>query len=454
MKRMLCLICAAALAMSFLACAAPAANDATTAEPAATALPAEEDESPAAETAAELNALIQQYQDSGDYENAYLTALKLTELEPENTDAYLAAADALLSLNAQNEQEMKRLLEEILANSPDSAEEVAGWLEDNGLEGAVELPFVHDYADESEINTVGNTAGNMTNTLMDGYWRGGFVTTQAGWIYFSRFMDDRYAIYKMRTDGSELQRVGEAHGYSLNVVGDWLYFIDPNNDNKPYRMRTDGSKLQELTDFSCSFLSVSGDWAYSDGFGEEGTLCKFRTDGSEQTALVDLPVISCCVYGDWVYFYKKSNEDGGLLRVRTDGTETQVIVSGIPQCFAISDDVVYYVDPDDPWEVMQCDLDGGNPKEAYRANDTITAMNVSGDTLIVAYGVSFDKDRFTLSSFIVTVDLPSVAVLNEWEAQTEPLCVGEGYLFYTEDTEGMRWHCVNLETGADIPMEE
>jgi len=391
--------------------------------------------------------------DDGDFENAYLAARELAELEPDNADAYLAAADALLALNEQNEQEMKRLLAEILANAPDSAQTVGEWMEQNGLEGVVELPFTPDYSDESEINTIGNTPGNMTNALKNGGWRGGFVTTQAGWIYFSRFTDDYGAIYKMRVDGSELQRVGEANGYSLNVVGDWLYFVNLFDESKPYRMRTDGSSMEKIVDFSCSFLSVAGDWAYSDGYGEEGALCRFGTDGSDQTPLTDFMVIDCCVYGDWVYFYRKSMEDGGLLRIRTDGSGMQTVVSGIPLCYTVSDDAVYYVNPNDPCSVMQCDMDGGNPKEIYRTGDVVTAMNVSGGTLIVAYGVSFDKDGLTLSNAIATVDLANGAVTDEWEAATEPLCVGEGCLFYTKDSEGMRWHCLNLETGEDIPME-
>ncbi len=302
--------------------------------------------------------------DAGDFENAYRAAYRITELEPDDAAAYLAAAGALLAQNEQNEQEMKRLLAQILTNSPDSAQLVGDWLSENGMEGAVELPFMHDYADESEINSVGNTTGNLTNALLDGVWRGGFVTTQAGWVYFSRFTDDGNAIYKMRSDGSALQRLGDAHGYSLNVVGDWLYFADPYDDCKPYRMRTDGSELEKLADFACSFLTVSGDWVYSDGFGEESTLCRFRTDGTDQTALTDFMVISCCVYGDWVYFCQK--QEGGLMRIRTDGSQMQPVITDIPLCYAISDDAIYYVNTNDRFCVMQCDLDVVDPKEIFR----------------------------------------------------------------------------------------
>lgn len=452
MKKILFIVCAGLLIVSLAASTSRIAGESALADSASDAVQTT-DAIPAVVTADELQALMRQYMGDGDFENAYLAANRLTELQPDNIDAYFMAADALLTLIEQNEQELTRLFVSGITNAPDSAPQFSKWLKDKGMEGVITLPFISDYTDASRINAVGNTAGNMTNALRDEVWRGGFVTTQAGWLYFSRFTEDCYSIYKMRTDGSENQRLGTVHGYSLNAVGDWLYFANPDDKYKPYRMRTDGSNPEKIADICSSFLSVSGDWAYSDGYGDNIALCRFRTDGSELTALTNYQVISCCVYGDWIYFCKKSMDDGGLLRMRTDGTETQIIVDAIPKNYAITGDTLYYINPNDSYSVMQCGLDGGNPTEVFRADDVVTAMNVSGTTLIVAYGISFDKDGLLLSNFISLVDLQGGKVLNSWEAHTEPLCVGEGCLFYTKDAEGMRWHCMNLETGEDIPME-
>jgi hypothetical protein len=69
---------------------------------------------------------------------------------------------------------------------------------------------------------------------------GGLVATQGDWVYFSR-IDENFALYKMRMDGSGLVRLGSNRGCSLSVLGDWIYFVDLDNGNMPYRMRTDGS---------------------------------------------------------------------------------------------------------------------------------------------------------------------------------------------------------------------
>ena len=401
-----------------------------------------------------LQALIAQYQQEKDFQRVYDAARKLTQLDPANADAYLAAASALLALNEQNEQEMKRILAEGLVNAPEGIDTITKWLTENGLEGAVELPFEPDYTSADQINTLGNTAGNISSILRAAYWRGGFVATQAGWIYYSRFTDDPAALYKMRVDGSGQMKFEGVHGYSLNVVGDWLYFINPDDGDKPYKMRTDGSNLQKLSDFVCSSMSVCGDWVYSDGYGENASYYRFRTDGSEQTPLCDYTVTLNFCDGKSGYVVKKSMEDGGLIRIPLDGSTPQRVLNAIPfMGFCMTQDFVYARDEADIWAVLQTDLDGSNAKQIFRANDQITALNVYEDKLIVAYGVYSDKDDNIVSREIAIVDLASGEIIRSWEAHTDPLCVGEGLLFYTEQDEGMRWHCVNIETGEELKME-
>ena len=454
MKKAMAAFAALVLFASGFACA-PAQNSAAPqATPTPTPLASPLSEIEQANSPDALKALIQQYQDAGNFQGVYDAARKLTQIDPTNTDAYLTAASALLALNEQNEQEMKRLLAEGLVNAPNDVKTFSDWLADNGLEGAVELPFQPDYTSTDQINTLGNTAGNITNTIRAAYWRGGFVATQAGWIYYSRFTDDPASLYKMRADGSGQTKFEGVHGYCLNIAGDWLYFINPDDGDKPYKMRTDGSNLQKLSDFACSSISVCGDWVYSDGYGENGSYYRFRTDVSEQTQLTDYTITLNYFDGTYGYVVKKSMEDGGLVRVSPDdGAQTRVR-DAIPfSGYCITNDSIYTRDENDPWQVQKTDLDGANAKQIFRANDQITTINVYEDKLIVAYGVYSDFDGNTISREIAIVDLASGEVIRSWTAHTDPLCVGEGLLFYTEQDEGMRWHCVNIDTGEEIKME-
>ncbi|HWP21901.1 MAG TPA: DUF5050 domain-containing protein [Candidatus Cryosericum sp.] len=453
-KKLLCLLFAAFLACSLFACA-PAAE--TPAEPAAnaeTAAHAASDPIEAAATADELNALIEQYQAASDFDGVYRAALKLTELEPDNAAAYLTAAGALLALNEQNEQEMKRILALGMTNAPDSADTISGWMNENGLGAALKAEFVPDYTDVSQINTEGTTPGNLTNAMKwDGSWVGGLVTSQAGWVYFSR-VDNDYALYKMRADGSELQALSNVRASSLNVVGDWLYFCNFDDNKCPYRMRTDGSGLEKLADFSCSFLSVAGDWVYCDGSTANGLcLSRFKTDGSEETVLFDGPIIFCCEYQGYVYFDIKSMDEGGFLRIRTDGTDKQQITPYMPMFYCIANDRIYFVDESNPNMVKSMNLDGSDVLDVFQSNDSVIALNISDKYLFLAKGVSFDNDGFTLSRAIQIVSLDTGEVVREWESSAEPLCVAEGLFFLTENQETMAWTCFDLNTFELIPVQ-
>ena len=452
-KKLLCLLCAAFLACSLFACV-PAAD--TSAEPAAsteTAAPVPGDPVEAATTADELNALIEQYQAAGDFDGVYRAALKLAELEPNNATAYLTAAGALLAVNEKNEQEMKRILALALTNAPESAETITSWQDENGL-GAASAGFVPDYTSAEQINTEGTTPGNLTNAMKrDGSWVGGLVTSQAGWVYFSR-VDKDYSLYKMRTDGSGLQALSNVRASSLNVVGDWLYFCNFDDNKCPYRMRTDGSGLEKLADFSCSFLSVEGDWIYCDGSNVDGLyLSRFKTDGSENTVLFEGPVILCCVYDGYVYFNIKSMDEGGFLRIGIDGTGKQQLLPDMLSFYCIANDRIYFVDKSNPTMVKSMNLDGSDVLDVFQSNDSVIALNISDKYLFLAKGVSFDNDGFTLSRAIQIVSLDTGEVVREWETATEPLCVAEGLFFLIENQETMAWTCIDLNTFELMPTK-
>ena len=444
-RRIFSLLCAVVLCCALFACA-PAADAAEPAASAETAAPSVSDPVEAAATADELNALIEQYQTAGDFDGVYRAALKLTELEPQNADAYLTAAGALLAINEQNELEMNRILALGLTNAPESAEVFTSWQDENGF-GATSTGFVPDYTSVDQINTEGTTPGNLTNAMKQNeFWVGGLVTSQAGWVYFSR-VDMDYALYKMRVDGSELQALSNVHASSINVVGDWLYFCNFDDSKCPYRMRTDGTGLEKLADFSCSFLSVEGDWIYCDASTEEYFhLSKLKTDGSEEMVLFDGAIIICCVYDGYVYFNIKSMDEGGFLRIGIDGTGKQQLLPDMLSFYCIANDRIYFVGADDPTMVKSMNLDGSDVLDVFQTDDTVIALNISDNYLLLAKGVSFNNDGFTLSKGVQIVSLDTGEVVRAWGTETEPLCAAEGLFFLIENQETMVWTCMNLDT--------
>jgi hypothetical protein len=450
-------VSAGALAVMFAAtasCAAPSASLAPptaapaflrteTPAPEPTPAPTTAQDAVAAASPDELRAMIERYKDEGDREMVYTAALRLTELDPADASAYTDAAEALLALSKANFDEINRLLALGCEKAKQDAGAIAAWAEHNQPDLSLKVPFVPDYAAADEINADGITAGNQTSAgKYGGEWHGGLLTWQGGWVYLAR-PDEKFAIYKMRADGSDYQRLGQDGGSSLNVVGDWLYYCNVNDGGKPYKMRTDGSMRTKICDDSCGFLSVSGDWVYYDS----DCLYKIRTDGSRRTKLNDKTTIFSCVAGGWVYYCVKSAE-GGLWRVPADGGKPQKVAKGFILNYCVADGWVYYADANKPNGVQRVRADGTGNEMLFPLDAPVTALNVAGGVLSFSFGVSHEEDGFTVGQEIVTHDLATLSKQLHIEADTEPLCTGpDGWVYFLKYGEGMKWYAMD-KTGA------
>lgn len=449
MKKIVYVFAALALMLIPAACSAPAAEDITTPSQtiAATPAPLSETEMIAAASVDELGVMIGQYKAEENYEMVYAAALRLTELDPSEADAYVIAADALLKMSGADVDEINRLLA-LGTEKAEDTQPLTAWAEQNQPAFSITIPFSPDYTSAGEINTSGVTTGNQTNAAKyNGNWRGGLLTWQGNWVYLSR-PDEDFAICKMRTDGSEYQRVGDACGSSLNVIGDWMYFINTADGDKPYKMRTDGSMMSKLTDDCCAFLSVSGDWMYYDNGSDSGCLYKTRLDGSESVKLSSGTAIFTCVADGWVYYCEKSM-DGGLSRVSVEGGEPQHVASGFIVNYCVVGEWLYYINANDPYGIRRVHTDGISDEEMFRSDFPITTFNVANDTLFIAFGAGYEEDGFHISQEIVTLDLATLTKRDHVEgADTEPLCIGpEGQLYFLKFSDGLAWYTMD-ESGA------
>jgi hypothetical protein len=397
----------------------------------------------AAASADELRAMIEQYRTEGETELLYAAALRLTQLEPTDTDAYTAAAAALLAMARADVEQANTLIQQGAENA--DAQVIVQWAESNPVDFMIEPPFAPDYTTEGEINTEGITAGNMTNAFKqnDG-WYGGLLTSQGDWVYLS-LMDGDLAICKMRADGSEYQRVGDASGTCLNVVGDWLYYINNSDGSKPYKIRTDGSMKTKINDDDSLFLSVSGEWMYYSNYSDGGCLYKVKTDGSESAKLTDEMVIFPCVAGDWVYYCEKKLENGGFCRVSVDGGKPQTVVSASLRNYCVEGGWVYYNSEDTIWRVH---ADGSGEEVFYQCDETITAFNIAAGMLYLSAGLKVENDGYVIGNRIISIDMESMEAKQQIDFNTEPVCIGpDGWIYFMDDNEGLAWYSMNPESG-------
>jgi hypothetical protein len=438
-KKFLCLLCVALLACSLFACA-PATEPAVPAASAEPAAPAPSDPIEAAATAEALRELIAQYQSESDYEMVYKAAMRLIELEPSDTDAYTSAMNALAIMASSNYEQINELLAQGVESAQD-ARALTEWANNNQPDDSIELPFLPDYESEEEINTAGITCGNLINDCykLDICWEVGLLTSQGSWIYFTR-PDESFAIYKMRTNGSEYQRIGETYGNCINVVGDWIYFRDTSGEYRELcKMRTDGSEYTKLLDGYIDYISVSDDWIYYGNGNENFRFYKVRTDGSESTALTEVQALYTCVFGDWAYYCP--TDGSGFFRTSIDGSETEKLSAWHITLYCMADGWIYYLNNDDNYSIRRMRLDGSEDEEVFQYDKGIATMNIAGDTILFSVNNDGNDGR------IIAVDMDSFEILQTFEQTTDAIYVDDNGNAYFIDYNDMTWCRIDLGSG-------
>ncbi|HOM02744.1 MAG TPA: DUF5050 domain-containing protein [Acetivibrio sp.] len=212
---------------------------------------------------------------------------------------------------------------------------------------------------EMVYNHIGNHSGNILN--------GGLACTQGSWLYFSNAGSD-FNIFKVKLDGSDLQRINHDESWFLNVCGNWIYYTDPNNNDNIFRIDLEGNgKTQINTDRSWD-ITVSGDWIYyineSDGY----KLYKIKIDGTEKTKLNNDFTHSLFIKDDWLYYSNKS--DGGkIYKINTMGKGRTRIINDEASYINVYGDYIFYCNKSDGFKLYRASIDG---RSKNKLNDDIS----------------------------------------------------------------------------------
>ena len=190
--------------------------------------------------------------------------------------------------------------------------------------------FIPDYS-AGQANVVG------TDVPFSNY------TSQAGYLYFS---SDGYKINKMKLDRTEIQPVYEVTAgevFSVNVVGDWIYFYCAGTTvGKSYiaKVRTDGSGFEKLvSSVSVRELLVVKDTIYYTTIPTNGEYQSYAKDvlplyrvsvnGGTPQQIYDGAVEYMVADATYLYFVH-SNKDGEktINRAKHGSTSSSVLLSG------------------------------------------------------------------------------------------------------------------------------
>ena len=150
----------------------------------------------------------------------------------------------------------------------------------------------------------------------------GMITTQGNWIYFAGSDD---SIYRMRKDKSVIECICNSSAVSLNVVGEWLYFVD-GTVGGIYKVKIDGTEKTKISDVTSYKVYVVDGWIYYTSQYWGGNLYKMKTDGSSITQISSENCREFIVNGQYIYYVNTSNNL--VYKCRNNGKENTILCAG------------------------------------------------------------------------------------------------------------------------------
>jgi hypothetical protein len=166
----------------------------------------------------------------------------------------------------------------------------------------------------------------------------------------------------MNTNGTERTIIDQENAALINIVGDWIYFINNSSYGLVYKIKVDGTSrnLQDSIDHKFvnankfgnensnilneSLSSYQDNWVY---FADRYGLFRATVDGSQIYQITQGMIRNINVVGEWVYYtvsMPSYDESNWLYKVKIDGTEKTQLNNGYCNNVLVYDDWIYYID--------------------------------------------------------------------------------------------------------------
>ncbi|OGO93254.1 MAG: hypothetical protein A2Y17_02720 [Clostridiales bacterium GWF2_38_85] len=252
--------------------------------------------------------------------------------------------------------------------------------------------------DENQYTHIYKTSGNgVTCTpIFDGF--GWSLVVKDSWLYFSgnqgQLIDGTYNLFRMRTDGSELQSLNTGYCYGMNIYNQWLYYIRKSSVNSTesyiYRCELDGSNETVIVSGNISYFIIFNDTLYY--IINSQTLYKANPDGTN-TAVVSTETIDKFIIGNGKIIY--GNSSGNIKTMNIDGSDIKEIrAAGGNTIGSINSykDHIYYTEYDLNFDydlyaykywIHSVDFNGNNDLQVYEGYSWGFYVNLLNDKLFV-----------------------------------------------------------------------
>ncbi|HBP38329.1 MAG TPA: hypothetical protein DD640_06240, partial [Clostridiales bacterium] len=244
-------------------------------------------------------------------------------------------------------------------------------------------------------------ATQTTVSIFDGF--GWSLVVRDGWLYFSgnagATIDGTYNLFRMKLDGSSLEKIYDGFSYGMSLYNNKLYYISKSSyeaeDYAICRSNTDGSARETLvTDFNGYCIIYENMLYYT---GQDGTFYRANPDGSQSVAIL-ADKINYAIIGNGKLIY--TDTSGNIKIAGIDGQDSQlVLAAGSLPVYSLnsSKDTIFYTVYDPTmdssryayaYELYRIQFDGSGNQKIYQEYSYGTFINVvNGKVFTLDYAI-------------------------------------------------------------------
>lgn len=283
-----------------------------------------------------------------------------------------------------------------------------------------------EYFNDSVSTEMHNRTNNSAN--------GGMVVDQGDWIYYLEKVNGKslnsnfFSIFKENKDGTNKQQLINKIVRNFTISGEWIYFSTYADDKGIYRIRTDGSKLQKICDDSTLSLIVVDDWVYYIDFDvktyKEEKIIRIKIDGSQKNNICDDAASNMNIQNGKIY-YSNASDNNKLYSISIDGKERKKISDDISSCINISDDWIYYINDKVKGNIYKIKSDGSN--KTLVNNELCRCLNVFKDRI---YYVTVNPQDTNALWNLYGVDIDGSNITKYTEGYFNNINVINGFIYY------------------------
>lgn len=211
------------------------------------------------------------------------------------------------------------------------------------VEGEDYIFYVDDYI--NIVRTDKTFSGKLD--LIDNRGQGGLAISQLNVIDDWIFYDKGTSLNRMRIDGTNNQTLYNS-GYisDINIKGNWIYFINYEDNYNLYKMDLNGQNLTRLSKDKINNFAIYGDRLYFSHFNffepndEDAYVESMTLDGSERRIELELVADKLSIHKG--YFYYLGFDDKLYRNEMNNGKGPEILVDDLVSTYIITDFGIFY----------------------------------------------------------------------------------------------------------------